>query len=420
MLHEIPVTGIGPQHAEMARAVERCVHCGFCLPACPTYEVLGEEMDSPRGRIFLMKEVLEGKLPVEEAAPFVDRCLGCVSCETACPSGVAYGELLTPFRAWAESKRSRSWGDRLLRAIVLQTLPYPRRFRQAMRWGQRTRWMASLLPKRFRGMLDLLPAAIPAAVALPEILPAEGPERARVALVAGCAQQVLAPNINMATLRVLARNGVTTLVPQRQGCCGALAAHTGALDLARRLAQANLKALDVACDAIISNAAGCGSGMKEYPLWFAGDAQRPQAEKIAAKTRDISQFLDELGFHPPRALAQPLKVAYHDACHLAHAQRVKAAPRRLLQSVAGIELMEIAQGELCCGSAGSYNLEHPDTAAQLGESKARHVLDTGCDLVVTGNIGCLTQLQVHLAKLTSRPPRVLHTMELLDELYGMG
>lgn len=412
MQHDIPVIQIGDHGPPMAEAVEKCVHCGFCLPVCPTYEVMGEEMDSPRGRIFLMKEVLEGKVELDDANKFVDRCLGCVACETACPSGVGYGDLLTAFRGRAEAERRRSFGDRWLRWMMLSTLPYPGRFRWAARMGRLARPFAKWMPGRLSAMLGMLPAKLPPAETLPELTPAKGTRRARVALLATCAQQVLAPDINGATLRVLAENGVEVVTPRSQGCCGALAAHTGAIDKAKQMAIVNLKAFPTDVDAVLTNAAGCGSGMHEYPLWLRGSEHQEAAEQLASQVQDVSQFLDSLGMQPA-SLATPQRVAYHDACHLAHAQGVRAAPRRLLRNIEGLELVEIPD-DLCCGSAGTYNVEQPEAAAELGQRKADAIMRQSPHCVATGNIGCLTQLQMHLPQ---DGPRVLHTMQLIDRAY---
>lgn len=416
MLHAIPVETLGPQGAAMAKAVESCVHCGFCLATCPTYKVLGEEMDSPRGRIFLMKEVLEGELPLAEALPFVDRCLGCMACVTACPSGVEYGHLLTPFRARAEAARQRPPLDRAVRTLVKETLPYPDRFRLAVHSGRVGRWLRGALPDAFGAMLDLLPETLPSAPPLPEFYPAQGQRRARVALLAGCVQQVLAPQINWATLRVLARNGVETVIPRGQGCCGSLSLHIGEAEQARELARRNLAIFPADVDAIITNAAGCGSGMHEYGLLFAGEVEATQAAAFGSRVRDISVFLDELGIEAPPALAQPLTIAYHDACHLSHAQHVTAPPRRLLSQIPNLRLVEIPEGELCCGSAGTYNLEQPELAHAIGERKARNILSTGAAAVVTGNIGCINQIRTHL-ELLSNPLPLWHTIEVLDKAY---
>lgn len=417
MRHEIPVEELGPQAHAMAHAVESCVHCGFCLPACPTYLTLGEEMDSPRGRILLMKGVLEGELKLEDALPYVDRCLGCLGCVSVCPSGVEYGELLAPFRARAEEQRSRPLLERITRLMANQTLPYPGRFRAAATVGKLAKPIQGLLPAPMQTMLGLLPAEMPASQPLPARIPAQGTRRARVALLAGCVQQVLAPEINWATVRVLARNGVEIVIPAGQGCCGALSMHNGEGGQARALARHNLDIFRPdAIDAIVTNAAGCGSGMHEYPLLFAGSPDAARAEAMAAKVQDISVFLEKLGIETPPALAAPIKVAYHDACHLAHAQGVREAPRRILAAIPGVTLTPIAEGEICCGSAGTYNIEQPEIAQSLGQRKASAVAATGADLLVTGNIGCMTQISNHLGRL-GKPIPVLHTIQLLDRAY---
>ena len=415
MQHNIPLDKHGPYAEPMAEAISSCVHCGFCLPTCPTYQVMGEEMDSPRGRIFLMKEVLEDRLELELATPYIDNCLGCMACVTACPSGVQYQDLLTPFRALAEEKRERNPMDKILRRFVLETLPYPHRFRMAAFLGQFAKPFKKLLKGRMGDMLALLPDRLPKAALLPVQKIAEGQTRAKVALLAGCAQQVLEPDINLATLNVLAHNGVEVLIPDEQVCCGALAAHTGAMWQAKRFAKENLKVFaGLELDAIISNAAGCGSGLHEYPLWLKGEAEEAMAQSLAAKAQDITVFLSRLGIHTPPSPRQPLKIAYHDACHLAHAQGVVYEPRELLSMIPNLEVFDIADGEICCGSAGTYNIEHPATALKLGQEKAKNVLATGADMVVTGNIGCMTQLRTHLK---GKNIPVMHTVQLLDKLY---
>ncbi len=414
MRHSIPVDSLGPQAPSMAEAVASCVHCGFCLPACPTYLALGEEMDSPRGRIILMKGALEGELSQEEVLPHVDRCLGCLACVTACPSGVEYGELLTPFREMTEKGRSRSATEALSRTLTNQTLPYPGRFRAAAILGRYTKFLKPFLPAALQTMLDLLPEWLPPRVALPRLAPARGELRARVALLSGCAQQVLAPGINSATLEVLTSNGVEVVIPPRQGCCGALSMHTGAADQARALARRNFDAFNLdQVDAVVTNAAGCGSGMHEYPLLFAGKAEERAAREFADKVQDVTVFLDALGIEPPPALSAPMTVAYHDACHLAHAQGVTDAPRRLLGAIPNLTLVPIPEGEICCGSAGSYNIEQPAIAAELGQRKAKAILSTGAQAVVTGNIGCMTQIDSHLQRL-EKPLPIFHTIELLN------
>jgi glycolate oxidase iron-sulfur subunit len=416
MLHHIDPEPLGPQGHHMTRAITTCVHCGFCLPACPTYKVLGEEMDSPRGRIFLMKNVLEGELTLSDALPYIDRCLGCVACVTACPSGVAYGELLTPFRAHAEAHRQRTLVERVRRWLTLSTLPYPARFRLAARLGQLTRRVPALVPAAFKPMLDLLPTeALPAAQPLPALTPAVGTRKARVALLAGCAQQVLAPNIGQAALRVLSRAGVEVVVPPRQQCCGALALHVGEDAQARQLGRVNLDAFPVDIDAIVTTAAGCGSGLRDYAQLFEGTADAERAKAFAARAIDITAFLATLlPLTPPlKPLSRPgpVTVAYHDACHLAHAQGVRAEPRALLRQIPNLTLVEPPDAGICCGSAGTYNVDQPEIARDLGQRKAAALASTGASIIVSGNIGCLTQIRTHLA---DRGCEVLHTIELID------
>jgi glycolate oxidase iron-sulfur subunit len=370
MQHSINIEQIGPRGAAMADAIQSCVHCGFCLAACPTYQVLGQEMDSPRGRIYLMKGVLEEAISVEEAQPHIDRCLGCVACVPACPSGVEYGELLMGYRALVEGERKRPLLDQTARALIVETLPYPNRFRLAARTGKLGRLVQSALPEQIGAMLGLLPQTLPKAQPLPALYPAKGTRRARVALLAGCVQQVLAPEINWATLRVLAANGVETVIPQGQGCCGSILMHIGEDKRAQQLARANLRAFPSDVDAIITNAAGCGSGMQEYGLLFAGEPEETAARAYAALVKDITLFLDELGFTPPPGLQQPLRAAYQDACHLRHAQGVIDPPRRLLRAVPNLMLLELNDGGLCCGSAGTYNIEQPHIAARTGADES--------------------------------------------------
>jgi glycolate oxidase iron-sulfur subunit len=373
-------------------------------------------MDSPRGRIILMKEVLEGEVELDQALEYIDRCLGCLGCVTACPSGVPYGELIMPFRAYAQERRHRPLADRAARRLALETIPYPGRFRLAALSGRLARPVRGLLPSQMRAMLGLLPESLPASQPLPEVFPAQSKRRARVALLVGCVQQELAPEINWATLRVLARNGVEVMIPPGQGCCGALALHTGEKIMARRQALNNLQAFPSDVDAVLTNAAGCGSGMKEYPLLFKSTQFEVQANEFVARVQDISVFLDNLGIEEPPALPQPFHLAYHDACHLAHAQGVTFEPRRLLGKIPNLDVLNIPEGDLCCGSAGTYNVEQPDTARRLGERKARNILSSHAQAVATGNIGCMVQLRTHLAAAGDALP-VWHTMEVLDRAY---
>lgn len=423
MKHKIPIEDIGPLANEMAEAVSKCVHCGFCLPACPTYNVLHQEMDSPRGRIILMKSVLEDEIGLEEAIPYLDHCLVCLGCETACPSGVAYGKLITPFRFYAESLRKRSVDERFSRWLTKETLPYPDRCRTVTQVGKIAKPISSGLPGRYKAMLGLIPEDLPGKQSLPAFSPVEGERKARVALHTGCVQQVLAQEINLATIRVLVRNGVEVVIPSRQICCGALALHTGDYETSKDLATQNIEAFPPEVDAIISNAAGCGSAMHEYPLLFQGGEGEVSANSFSEKVVDISVFLNQIGIQPIPPLQNPLKIAYHDACHLAHAQGVVAEPRNLLSNITGITILPIQEGDLCCGSAGSYNIEQPVIADQLGRRKINHILATGADAVVAGNIGCLIQIKKHLIdqnKENGNPLNnipVFHTIELIDLAY---
>jgi glycolate oxidase iron-sulfur subunit len=375
-------------------------------------------MDSPRGRIVLMKLVLEGSLALEAAQPHIDRCLGCLACEPACPSGVPYRDLLSPFRALSAPKFHRSPSEKLSRWLTAQTVPFPSRFRLALHGAKAGRSLLPILPRSLRPMLDLAPAAVPPAQSWPAVTPARGERRARVALLTGCAQQILDPDINTATIDVLARNGAEVVVPSTQGCCGGLAWHAGDWAAAKAFAQRNLDAFPADVDAIVTNAAGCGSTMQEYHLVLRGTPAESCADAFRRRVVDVSVFLAKLGLRElPAGFTRAQRIAYQDACHLAHAQNVRREPRDLLRAIPGVQLIELSDAHLCCGSAGSYNMDQPQIAAALGEKKARAVLATGADLVATGNIGCLTQLRMHLKKLGSPLP-VRHTIQVLRDAYA--
>ena len=417
MLHSIKPEQHGPLGEAMTHAVQACVHCGFCLSVCPTYAELGQEMDSPRGRIVLMKQALEGALPWTEAQPHIDRCLGCLACEPVCPSGVAYRDLISPFRALAASKFQRSGAEKLRHWLAGQTIPYPSRFRLAIRAAGVGRAVRPFVPRALESMLDLAPPCVPPAQTWPALTPARGERRARVALLTGCAQQVLDPDINTATIEVLTRNGIEVVIPANQGCCGGLAWHTGDWDAARAFARQNLAAFPTDVDAIVTNAAGCGSTMHEYHLILRGTADEARAEAFTKRVLDVSVFLARLGLRePPPDSGRPQRIAYHDACHLAQAQNVRREPRDLLRAIPSVQLLELPDAHLCCGSAGSYNLDQPALANALGERKAKAVLATGAEVLATGNIGCLTQLRAHFAKLGSPLP-IRHTVQVLRDAY---
>ena len=383
----------------MADAVSKCVHCGFCLAACPTYSELGSESESPRGRIVIMKEVLEGTLTVADAAPHVDACLGCLACEPACPSGVPYRDLISSYRAQTNPQRKRSFVDKLKRQVVSNTIPYPSRFQTGAKLGRLATPLKNFLPKSFQPMLELLPdeALPPMVVYPPTVTPDESVEvRGRVALLLGCAQQALDPDINDATIEVLNRNGIEVVIPETQGCCGALSWHVGELKDAQKFAINNLGAFPADIDAIITNAAGCGSGIHEYPLILKGTSAEAAAQAMAERTFDITAYLAKLGnLAPISAPSRPVRIAYHDACHLANAQGVRVQPRDLLRTIPGVEIIEIPDGGTCCGSAGTYNIDQPEIAASLGRQKAEHIRNTQPEMIASGNIGCLTQLRTH-------------------------
>ncbi len=400
----------------MAAAIENCVHCGFCLPACPTYNLLGEEMDSPRGRIYLMKSVLEERLSAAEAQPYIDRCLGCMACVPACPSGVAYNDLLVSYRTMQERERRRPPLDALTRRLVCETLPYAKRLRLAAQTGKLGKFLSPALPDSVAAMLRLLPDKLPPAQPLPALLPAQGERRGKVALLLGCAQQALAPGISYAAAHVLAANGVEVHIPPAQSCCGSILLHIGAEGQAQSLARQNFAAFPPDVDAIITTAAGCGSGIQDYALLFKGQADVEQAAAFSDKVVDFSVYLAELGWRQPPAFARERRVVYQDACHLRHAQGIQRAPRQLLGQISNLRLLPIANAGDCCGSAGTYNIEQPAIAAELGRRKADAILAAAPELVVSGNIGCIMQLRQQLEQLGAALP-VLHLAELFHKAY---
>jgi glycolate dehydrogenase iron-sulfur subunit len=374
--------------------IRSCVHCGICLPQCPTYRVLGEEMDSPRGRVYLMRAVAEKRLDITDGfRRHLDLCLGCRACETACPAGVPFGSLLETARAEIE-RRGRPVRERLLAALIFGVFPYPRRLRALLAASRLyrgsglsalVRWTGMLRPfPRLAAMEQLLPE-IPTPVALPELVPARGRSRGRVALLTGCVQRYLYADVNRDTARLLALAGWDVVVPSAQGCCGALELHAGRLDALRRRASALGSALPADVDWVVTNAAGCGSAMREYGHWTSD----PGATRVASRTRDVTELLAdaELPLEP-----LPLTVTYHDPCHLAHGQKVRAAPRALLAKIPGLTVVPLADSELCCGSAGVYNILEPEMAGRLLAQKIDRIVATAARTVVTGNPGCLMQI----------------------------
>jgi glycolate oxidase iron-sulfur subunit len=412
-----------PDTAESNRILRSCVHCGMCTATCPTFLLLGDELDSPRGRIYLIKEMLEGGQPAtEQVVRHVDRCLSCLSCMTTCPSGVNYMHLVDHARAYIDQTYTRPWPDRALRRVLSFVLPHPGRFRLALVGAWLARPLARFVPgrsataQRLRAMLRLAPASVPAPsdVERARVHPAVGPRRARVGLLTGCAQQVLAPSINEATIRLLTRMGIEVVVTKDQGCCGALDHHMGHHDPAMRLARANIAAWNremagEGLDAIVINASGCGTTVKDYGFMFREEKEREAAAKVAALAADISEVLTRFAYAPSRP-APGLTVAYHAACSLQHGQKITAEPKALLKA-AGFTVKEPAEGHICCGSAGTYNLMQPEIAEQLKTRKQGNIARTGAALIASGNIGCLTQLG------DGAIPAV-HTVELLDWMAG--
>jgi glycolate oxidase iron-sulfur subunit len=412
---------------EYRELIADCVHCGFCLPACPTYVSWGEEMDSPRGRIDLMKGVEDGVIPLDGVvAQHFDKCLGCMACVTACPSGVRYDLLIESTRARVEEAIERPPEERAFREFVFATFPYPNRLRAMIPglWlGTKLGFaraaagpLGKLLPSRLRQLAAMAPPVTlrDTMTRLPATTPAKGERRARVALVAGCVQRAFFPNVNAATIRVLAAEGCEVIVPRGQGCCGALSLHSGRPEEAKRFARALIERFEKQrLDAIIINAAGCGSTLKEYGEIFADDPLwRDRAEAFAAKVKDVNEYLAALEPRAPRK-PLPLRVAYHDACHLAHAQRVREQPRALLRTIPGLQLCEIPQGDQCCGSAGTYNLFQPESAHEIGVRKVENVQSVSPDFVASANPGCTLQMQ-SIFRERGITLRAAHPIELLD------
>jgi glycolate oxidase iron-sulfur subunit len=407
---------------------QECVHCGLCTASCPTYIETCNENDSPRGRIYLMRAVADGRLAVGPGVrEHLELCLDCRACETACPSGVQYGRMIEPFKVALQ--RSASAGQKpslLARLILHHVFPYPRRVRAALapaRWFQRLGvldWatragLVRLLPPTLRRMQAMLPQLSPPRERLPRVLPPFGPKRARVALFVGCVADAIFPETNAATAHVLQQNGCEVVIPPGQACCGAMHYHSGveqpALDLARR----NISAFGAAeVDAIVVNAAGCGAMLKDYHHILPPD-ERDEAARFTAKIKDVSEFLVALGPIAPRN-AIAARVAYHDACHLCHAQQIRSQPRALLAMIPGLELVPLEESEICCGAAGTYNLTQPEMSERLGRRKVEHIEATGAEIVATGNVGCILQIARQI-KERGRSIQVAHPVDLLDRAY---
>ncbi|MEQ8789414.1 MAG: (Fe-S)-binding protein [Pirellulaceae bacterium] len=407
-----------------------CVHCGLCTASCPTYAELGNENDSPRGRIYLMRAVTDGRLELNhEVRRHLDLCLDCRACETACPSGVQYGKLIEPFRVAIQQQddetetKNHDWFHRF---ILFGMFPYAEKMRRALvpariaqaLWLDRlfiNSGMWRLLPARLGRLATLLPPLKKASPPLPGVLPAKGERRARVALFTGCVADVMFRETHWATARVLQENGCEVVTPANQACCGAIHFHAGSSEPARGLADQNLAAFNLDdVDAVIVNVAGCGSMLKDYGHHWHDDKQ-PRRQRLAGKVKDVSEFLDQLGLVPPQGELR-LSATYHDACHLAHAQKVVDAPRNLLAQIPGLKIHELPESLLCCGAAGTYNLTEPEMADRLGERKLNNIRSTGAQVVVTANAGCLLQIQRE-ARMRGERLRVVHPIDLLDLSY---
>lgn len=424
-LTQISTGAFDGHHPPPQSVIDTCVHCGFCLQACPTYLLWGQEMDSPRGRIYLMKMAAEGTAAINpEWVKHFDTCLGCMACSTACPSGVDYGQLIEATRAQIERNYRRSWLERIYRQLLFRTFTSPN-FLSLLRWPllayQRLglRWfvkrvgLLKVLPRRLQTLEALMPEVSPGKESLPTRA-RNGSARRRVGLILGCVQREFLPEVNAATARVLTAEGCDVVAPPEQGCCGALLLHAGEEDKALQFAKRMIDVFeDAGVDAIIVNAGGCGSSLKEYGRLLSDDPDyKERAARFAAKCLDISEFLAVLPAHASRH-AISARVAYHDSCHLQHAQKIRLQPRELLSQIPELELMEIPESSVCCGSAGIYNLVQSATADALGDRKATLIAPLKPDVIVTGNPGCILQLRSALARHGEKIP-VLHTIQLLD------
>ncbi len=429
-------TGYGPGEAPRWEFYSKCVHCGLCLNACPTYRELGVEMDSPRGRIYQMIQVERGRLPLGESfVRHIDLCLDCRACETACPSGVEYGRLVEAARGQIEKHYKRPLLERLLRDLFFyRILPHRRRLEivgRVLRFYQESGMEKSVLSsgllKLFRGQLENVARLAPRmerpffTSQLGTVVPAMGRRRYRVAFFAGCVANLSFAGLNEATLRVLARNGCEVVIPAGQGCCGALHVHAGIRGLARELAKRNIRTFGAGeFDAMITNAAGCGAVLKEYPQLFEEGEQESlePARAFSARVKDVTEFLASIELNQSFAVIRK-RATYQDPCHLGHGQRVREAPRRLLAAVPGLELVELKEAEVCCGSAGIYNVAENEMAERLLEGKMRRIDETGAELILTANPGCMLQLRAGVARSGNRR-RVMHVVELLDEAYRLN
>jgi glycolate oxidase iron-sulfur subunit len=413
------------------KLIDACVHCGFCLATCPSYRVIGKETDSPRGRIYLMDALNEGKIPLSPAiVEHFDSCLGCLACVTTCPSGVEYDQLIAATRPQVNRNHPRSIGEKLLRKLIFSTFPYPDRLRLLLaplnlyqksglqQLVRRTGLLNKLLPKQLAAMESVLPPIPTEAFhdRQPELVPAQGEKRDRVGLLLGCVQRVFLPQVNDATVQVLTANGFEVAIPKAQGCCAALSHHQGEEEQAQALARQTIDVFEAAnVNYVIVNASGCGHTLKEYGNLLKHDpAYADRAAAFAHKVRDVQEFLDEVGLVTPLSALQPepLTAVYQDACHMLHGQKISVQPRRLIKQIPQLQLREPVDAALCCGSAGVYNILQPEVAAELGQQKVANLVATGASLIVSANVGCTLQIRQHLQQQQLDLP-VMHPMELL-------
>jgi glycolate oxidase iron-sulfur subunit len=413
--------------------IRDCVHCGFCLSSCPTYLETGNELDSPRGRIYLMKSAIEGRIPMGDAlVKHLDLCLGCLGCEPACPSGVRYGSLIESARSQIERRYRRPFIDRFYRSLLFSVFPYPKRLRLLLPFlflyqvtGVQRLIRSSGILRRLSGKLARAEGISPKVKfsslfsSLPNLTPAKGKKRFRVALLTGCVQSVLFPETNAATVRVLVENGCEVLIPRNQSCCGALSLHSGRLSEARDFARPNTDIFENSdFDTVIVNSAGCGSTMKEYGELLKNDLYAERAEKLSKKTRDVMEFLADIGLRGELKELK-LRVTYQDACHIAHAQRIKTHPRKIIKQIPGIEFVELPESDICCGSAGIYNLVETEMAEKLLQRKISKLKETGVEVLVAGNPGCLLQIGMGIRRYGLKI-KTAHPVELLDWAYRGG
>lgn len=425
--------GFDPHHPPDPALIDACVHCGFCLTTCPSYRVLGTEMDSPRGRIYQMDAINQGQIDLDlTSMSHFDTCLGCLACTTACPSGVQYDKLIEATRAQVERNHPRTWQERAIRTLIFSLFPYPERLRPLLLatlpaqklglqdWVRRSGLLQRLSPQ-LAAMESILPPLKLEQLqtrSYPEVIPAQGERRFRVGMILGCVQRLFAPEVNEATIRVLTANGCEVVIPRSQGCCGALTHHQGRESQTQALVKDMIDSFAAAdLDAVLVNASGCGHTLKAYGEILSEDeAYRSRAQGFAHQVKDVQEFLVDHGVTSPLSPLQEgtLTLAYQDACHMIHGQKISLQPRQLLRQIPGVKLKDPVDAALCCGSSGIYNILQPEIAAELGDQKVRNLLNTQADLIVSSNIGCRVQIKKHLALQGRAEVPLLHPMELLD------